>query len=155
MPLGYHIDADAGLITVRGDGDVAVTDIVRLGETMLRDQRYEASLPQLLDFRGLRPTGPAPARNDEEFADLLQFVNGHYRKSVDASVAVVIDDHLEERHCADIFLLTCAISEAELFADYDQALKWLMREAFATSPADLGLHEQEYAQTDGPDRTPE
>lgn len=155
MPLGYHIDGDAGLITVRGDGDVAVADIVRLGETLLQDERYDAGLPQLLDFRGLRPAGPVPATDEGEFDGLFEFVNGHYRKRVDASVAVVIDDHLEQRHCADIFLITCAISEAELFADYDQALKWLMREAFATNPAPMELREQKYAQTDGSDGSPE
>jgi hypothetical protein len=155
MPLGYHIDADAGLITVRGDGDVAVSDIVRLGESLLQDQNYEPGLPQLLDFRGLRPTGPVPASGDDEFAGLVEFVNGHYRKSVDASVAVIIDDHLEQRHCADIFLLTCAISEAELFADYDQALKWLMREAFATTNLPRELCEQEDTQADGSHCAPE
>lgn len=128
MPLDYHIGAEEGLITVQGKGRISPADLARLGQALLTDADYEPRLPQLLDFRGLRPAADGTL-------DVLQaFVSGLYRQRVEASVAVVIDDHLESRHCADIFLLTCAVDNAELFCDYDQALKWLMRHAFAPQP---------------------
>lgn len=155
MALGYHINADEGLITVRGDGNVAVTEIVELGESLLGDNAFDPELPQLLDFRGLRPRPPAQAGAEAEFAGLWDFVHSRYRAQIDANVAIVIDEHLEARHCADIFLLTCAISHAELFADYDQALKWLMREAFALRILAPVSGEQQDGRTDHADGGPE
>lgn len=134
MPLGYHINQDDGLITVQGDGAVPLGDLTRLGEALLGDGRYDPALPQLLDFRGLRPHGQPSDGVPQDIGvldELRAFIRERYRARVAANVAVVIDEHLESRHCADIFLLTCAIERAELFADYDQALKWLMRRAFA------------------------
>jgi hypothetical protein len=135
MPLGYHINPDDGLITVQGHGEVDVDEITRLGEALLHDAAYDPALPQLLDFRGLRPRETDGDVSQEAVEELWSFIQESYRARVMANVAVVIDEHLESQHCADIFLLTCAIQDAELFADYDQALKWLMRRAFAGGDA--------------------
>jgi hypothetical protein len=145
MVLDYHISPDEGLITIQGAGDVNLCDIARLGRSLLGDDAYDPRLPQLLDFRGLRPVA------EGNLDDLRSFVHGPYRDRVAGNVAVVIDDHLEHHHGADIFLLTCAIHQAELFSDYDQALKWLMRRAFATQP----LAEQEDPGHDRADGAPE
>lgn len=146
MPLGYHISADEGLITVHGQGELPLSELVRLGQSLLADTAFDPELPQLLDFRGLRP--------DPDAGDSLwRFVLGPYREHVAGNVAVVIDDHLESLHCADIYLLTCAIETAELFADYDHAVKWLMRQAFAVRP--VLLSEEEYAGADHADGAPE
>lgn len=135
MPLGYHINTDDGLITVQGDGSAAIADLASLGRELLQDPRYDPALPQLLDFRGLRPSFDAAAADPRELEGIRNFVHEDYRGRVAGNVAVVIDEHLESRHCADIFLLTCAVSAAELFSEYDQALKWLMRQAFAAADA--------------------
>jgi hypothetical protein len=147
MPVGYHISPDEGLITVQGDGNVALSEITRVGRSLLGDAAYDPELPQLLDFRGLRPLAKG------ELGELRAFVHGPYRNRVTANVAVVIDAHLERRHCADIFLLTCAIDQAELFADYDLALRWLMRRAFALQPEPSA--EQQDSGRDHADSTPE
>jgi hypothetical protein len=144
MALNYHISADEGLITVQGVGGVRLGEIAHLGRSLLADRSYDPRLPQLLDFRGLRPVQAG------QLGELREFVQETYRQQVESSVAVVIDEHLERRHGADIYLLTCAISDAELFSDYDQALKWLMRRAFAVS-----LAEQEQAGRDDAERAPE
>lgn len=155
MPLDYHISADEGLITVHGQGETPLPEIVRLGRALLEDEDYDPELPQLVDFRGLRPVA------EEGLDDLQDFLHGPYREGVAANVAVVIDEHLEDRHCADIFQLTCALHDAELFADYDQALKWLMRQAFATQPlpepllAEQMLPEHEDAGGEHAHRSPE
>ena len=145
MPLDYHISSDEGLITISGEGQVSLAAIAELGQSLLGDQSYDPRLPQLLDFRGLRPLA------EDRLEDLQAFVLGPYRDAVSGSVAVVIDDHLEDLHAADVFLLTCAIHQAELFTDYDQALKWIMRRAFAKGPS----AEEEDAGGDGANRSPE
>lgn len=149
MPLGYHISPDQGLITVQGAGAVSVPELTRLGESLLSDDGFDPGLPQLLDFRGLRPVRDA---DGAAVTHLQTFVQQRYRGRVQADVAVVIDEHLESRHCADIYLLTCAIHDAELFADYDQALRWLMRRAFAGVPLSA---EQQDGGCDDPDGAPE
>ena len=153
MPVGYHINPDEGLITVRADGQVAIDELAVLGHSLLDDTGYDRALPQLLDFRGMRPR----PRGDLEA--LREFVHGEYRSRIGSDIAVVIDDHLESQHCADIFLLTCAIHEAELFADYDQALKWLMRRSFVPAatgaPGAPALAEQEDSSGKGAHGAPE
>jgi len=150
MPLDYHISPNEGLITINGEGHVRADDLARLGHSLLGDQNYDPHLPQLVDFRGLRPA------EEDRLDELRAFVLGPYRDRVAASVAVVIDDHLEHRHGAEIFLLTCAVHQAELFSDYDQALKWLMRRAFATHPVvDRPLREQQDARGDDTHGAPE
>lgn len=148
VPGAYHINTDDGLITVQVEGRVDAADLTRLGRSLLADSDYDPEFPQLIDLRGLRPD----PRGDLE--TLTRFVHQDYRRRVGGSVAVVIDEHLESRHCADIFLLTCAIHEAELFAEYDQALKWLMRRAFAGATA-AGSAEEHDAAGHDPDQAPE
>ena len=139
MPATFHIDRNQGLLTVRAHGEVTLRSLVRIGRAMLADPGYDAAMPQLLDLRGMRvvPTplqgavSASPPVSDLEL--LRQFVHGRYRQRTTGSVAVVIDPHLESAHCADIYLLTCAITGAELFADYELALKWLMRQGFAAA----------------------
>ncbi|MAT83936.1 MAG: hypothetical protein CMD39_06570 [Gammaproteobacteria bacterium] len=140
MPLGYHINPDDGLITVQGDGSVAVGEITQLVQSLLADGRFDPTLPQIMDFRGLRPVQAQPDQPGAAIAALREFLQQEYRRRVRADIAVVIDEHLERRHCADIYLLTCTMEAAELFADYDQALRWLMRRAFA-SPWPRGADE--------------
>jgi hypothetical protein len=148
MPVGYHISPDDGLITVTADGSVPLSDLARTGESLLADATYDPTLPQLLDLRGLRPVSGG------KLTPLKRFIEEHYREAVRASVAVVIDEHLESAHCADIFLLTCAMHDAELFADYDQALRWLMRRAFAGAPIET-LQESNSTATDMAPSTPQ
>lgn len=144
MALDYHISADEGLITVQAAGGVPLGELARFGRSLLADRAYDPRLPQLIDFRGMRPVRPG------QLGELREFVQQIYRPRVESSVAVVIDEHLERRHGADIYLLTCAISDAELFCDYDQALRWLMRRAFADLSA-----EQEEARRHHAEHAPE
>lgn len=137
MALSYHIDPEAGLITVQGEGEISLSDLLHTGHSLLLDVDFDPELPQLLDFRGLRPI------MDGDPEELREFVQGPFRDVVMGNVAVVIDEHLEDEHCADIFLLTCAVHDAELFSDYDQALRWIVRQAFMRQP--MALAHQQYA----------
>ena len=59
MPAGYHIDHDEGLVTLRAEGSLSLAELVRTGHSLLADERYDPVLPQLLDFRGMRPRARA------------------------------------------------------------------------------------------------
>jgi hypothetical protein len=141
MPVTYHIDQNEGLITLRAQGELTLRALINLGRAMIADHSYAAEFPQLLDFRGMRvvPTLPqgavGPVAPTSDLDLLKQFVFGPYRDHTAGNIAVVIDQHLESEHCADIYLLTCAIAGAELFADYELALKWLMRQEFVAAAA--------------------
>ena len=126
MAAAYHINDDEGLITVRAEGDLDTHAIAAIGRAMLDDAGFDTDLPLLMDFRGVRL-----ARQAEALAELRAFVEHEFRVEVDGTVAVVIDDGLDPRLCADLYRLTCMLSRAELFEDYEQALKWIMRRDFA------------------------
>ncbi|MEM7294076.1 MAG: hypothetical protein AAF420_11885, partial [Pseudomonadota bacterium] len=71
---------------------------------------------------------------DQKMAERLKFRNfviDRYRPALHASLAVVVDDSLSTAALADLYLLVCNLPDTELFDQYDQALKWLMRKEFA------------------------
>ena len=51
----------------------------------------------------------------------------------EGSIAVVIDGDMSGKLEAVVYWLACAIGHAEVFDDYDHALKWLIRREFAGS----------------------
>lgn len=130
MPANYHISADDGLITVQVDSEVNLADLYEVAKQLHNDPDYDAGLPLLLDLRSMRLSIAEGAR--EPFN---QFIIGNYGRQREASIAVVIDTQLDEQCCADIYWLACAVGNAELFEEYDLALKWLIKREFAV-PAD-------------------
>lgn len=129
MAAAYHINDDAGLITVRAEGEVAPATLQAIGRALLEDVSFNSELPQLIDFRGLRMPG-----NPAALERLKAFVEQEFKSRVSGSVAVVIDDDLDARLCADVYRITCTMAGAELFEDYEQALKWIMRREFVPRP---------------------
>ena len=125
MPCGYHINADEGLITISGTEDVPLQEAIALGEELLDDRAFESSLPHLVDLRGLVLT-----RTSAESEDFRDFVLDYYRPIVAASVAVLVDDSLDRGSLAALYHLTCRMDRTELFDDFEQALKWLVKREF-------------------------
>ena len=68
---------------------------------------------------------------DSALGPFSDFVTHRYGPSTNASVAVVVDPDLNAELCAGIYRLSCTLNHSELFEDYDQALKWLMKREFA------------------------
>ncbi|MEZ5559238.1 MAG: hypothetical protein R3E86_11960 [Pseudomonadales bacterium] len=126
MPVSYHINANDGLITLRIEGDVELEEIRRQAERMFADPDYDSALPQLVDVRGMRLQPPGHAERA-----FRRYIAEHYGPRVQSSLAAVIDGDLDGGLCAAIFRLTCSVPGAELFDDYDHALRWLMRREFA------------------------
>ncbi len=126
MPCGYHINHEEGLVTITGSTDVEISEACKLGSQLLDDPSFDADLPQLVDLRGL-----TLSRNQQTSARFRKFVLETYRPRVSSSIAIVIDDSLDQLSLAGLYHMSCSMDKTELFDQYDQALKWLMRREFA------------------------
>lgn len=126
MPPGYHISDDDGLIAVQVRSEVSLGDLYEVARSLLDDPRYARTLPLLLDLRGMRL-----AVDKTALAPFNRFIIDSYGGEREASIAVVIDTDLDREQCAAIYWLACAVGAAEVFENYDQALKWLIRREFA------------------------
>ena len=126
MPCGYHMNLEDGLVTIRGEAEINLPSLVNLGEEVLADPGFDPYLPQLVDLRGMQV-----ARDRAAEQALRHFTLSTYRPRVHSSIAIVVDDSLSEPELAGLYHLSCAMDKTELFDQYDQALKWLMRREFA------------------------
>jgi hypothetical protein len=130
MPCGYHINHDEGLLTITGTTQVAIEEASQLAEEILIDPEFDPSLPQLVDLRGIKLS-----RSAASSIDFRDFMLHTYRPNIHASMAIVVDDSLDRHTLANLYHLACNMSQTELFDQYEQALKWLMRREFAESSA--------------------
>ena len=128
MPCTYHLNLEDSLITLTCGADATAADLIAVGEQMLADPEFDPYLPQLVDFRGLNVD---PDKSTSEA--IRDFCLRVYRPRVFSSIAVVIDDSLSARSLSDIYHLSCAMDKTELFDQYDQALKWLIRQEFVAA----------------------
>jgi hypothetical protein len=126
MPCGYHINADAGLVTITGTDETTAAQFVELGERLLADANFDSKLAQLMDLRGLNM---AFQKDDSE--RVLDFSINTYSPQIEANIAIIVDGDQDSKSIASMFRLTCAMHKTELFDNYDQALRWLMRREFA------------------------
>ena len=126
MPCNYHINADDGLVTIQGSAYVGLMDAIELGRKLITDQQFDPKLPHLLDLRGL--LFDPQSRDKPQFRD---FVLHEYQPRVEGLVAVVINDSLDRLSTAALFHLTTRVRQCEIFDNYAQALRWLMRNQFA------------------------
>ena len=126
MPCGYHMNPEDGLITINGRDARNFSDLLCVGKALLADPEFDPNLPHLLDLRGMQVK-----RDTQSSASLRHFAIKSYRPQVYSSVAVVVDDFLANDLLAAVYHLVCALDQTELFDQYDQAMKWLMRQEFA------------------------
>ena len=126
MSVGYHINREDGLVTVTGKDSVCLAQAAELGQELLEDPDFDSALPHLVDVRGAQLD---PSEADEK--SFTAFALEVFSPRVTGSVAVLVDDDLSGRACADIYHLTCRMNNTELFDHYDHALRWLMRREFA------------------------
>ena len=128
MPATYHINPDEGLITVQIDGDVDLVDVFETARDLRDDTAYEPTLPLLADLRGMRVKLNAAA-----LKPFNRFIISHFGRPRSTSIAVVVDEDMDKELCAAVYWLNCSINAAEMFDDYDLALKWLIRKEFAAA----------------------
>ena len=127
MPSGYHIDVDAGLILLSGTDEVDITQAIAVGRAVLADPAFDTRLAQLVDLRGLKLL-----RDAATSAQFRDFALREYAVCLQTSMAVVVDDSLDQRSLASLYHLTSRMPRTELFDDYDTAMRWLMRREFAS-----------------------
>ena len=127
MPLDYHIDTDSGLINLTGQDRLEISDLVRCGEALLEDQAFDPTLPQLLDLREAEIAAPDGLTYEP---DVLAFIE-RFNQQVRAGVAVIVPGGLEKSIIAEVYRATCQFARAELFEDYDHAMRWLIKTEFA------------------------
>ncbi|MDA1074628.1 MAG: hypothetical protein O3A63_07695 [Proteobacteria bacterium] len=136
MGSGYHISPDEGLISIRLEGDVSLEALQTTLSTLITDTHYLGNLPQLIDCRGF--VGPMGT----ELVGFMKFISSEFRPAALASVAVVIDPDLDATRTAGMIRLTSALKHAELFDDYNHALKWLIHKEFRSSSANAATKSQ-------------
>lgn len=124
MPVEYHIKPDEGLVTVRVDGSVDLVDLMEGARALTSESTFDAALPHLVDLRGMTvELEPQAIEPFHKF--LVNEFGGH-----GASIAVVLNDMLTPEETATVFRMALALGQVELFDDYEQALRWLMRKEF-------------------------
>jgi hypothetical protein len=128
MPAEYHINERDDLITLRLRGAVDATEARACAEALLADPAFSPQLPQLIDLREAEPNGAAG-----EATSFEEYLLDHYRPRIEASVAVVINREWDYDMCAWVYWLCCALQHAELFDDWNQACKWLIKKEFSKS----------------------
>lgn len=126
MPSGYHINQEEGLVTLTGSTEMKILEACEIGRALLQDPEFDSQLPHLVDLRGLHLQ-----RDARSSAQFRRFVLDTYVPRVHASIAVVVDDSLDQLSLAGLYHICCSMDRTELFDQYDQALKWLMRREFA------------------------
>ena len=126
MPAAYHINRNDGLITIEVAGNVSLDDVYAHAKDILADPQYDASLPQIMDLRGMELE-----LQSESIVPFTRFMVARYAPQTQACVAVVIDPELEADICARVYWTSCALGNSEVFDDYELALKWLMKQEFA------------------------
>jgi len=129
MAPAYHIASDDGLITIQVGDSIDLAELYELAKSVLAASDYDPELPLLADLRGMKLDWNHKAR--EPFS---RFVIDRFRGRP-ASIAIVLDPDMSDELVAAIYWLSCAIGDAEVFDDYDHALKWLIRREFAHESA--------------------
>lgn len=125
VPISFHINAEDGLINLQADAALTSAELHRCGERLLAADHFDPSLPQLIDLRAAKLNALC---SDDEPA--IRALVERYNEQVDGSVAVLIDASEAGEHLADAYRVTCALPRAELFDRYDEAMRWLIKQAF-------------------------
>ena len=131
MAVEYHINERDELITLTAGGAVTSAEACSCIDKMLKDQAFDANLPQLIDLRAAEPSGTA-----EDLAEFETFLLGDYQPRLGSTVAIVVNEDWDESTCARAFWVSCALGLAELFDDWNQACKWLVTREFTADLAD-------------------
>jgi hypothetical protein len=129
MSPEFHIATEEGLITVQVRSQIELADLYELAEGVLSAEEYDPALPLLADLRDMRLEIEAQAI--KPFTD---FIIASFRGRA-GSMAVIIDGDMSRPLSAGVYWLACAVGGAEVFDDYDHALKWLIRKEFAVPSA--------------------
>ena len=128
MPGTYHINSNEGLVTIKSPSTLKLDNTCDMAMRMLDDPEFDPDLPQLVDLRGCHSS--MTYTDELKFRD---FILWEYRPRVASSIAIVVDDEMDSKVLARLYHLSSRMDKTELFDQYQQALKWLMRNEFANA----------------------
>ncbi len=127
MTLRFHCNIEEGLNTIVGDGPADWAALQGVLTDLVQDAEYDASLPHLIDLRQVQLN--FETQRVEQFSN---FFGQTFGPGVNSSVALVVRDNLQAQECAQFYQITCTLARSELFDDYKQALRWLIRREFVS-----------------------
>ena len=127
MPLTTHSSDEEGLATIKADGAVSWDDLQQALRELMADSGFNPSLPHLIDLRAA-----TLHLVDDEMDGFGMFFTGDFGAAVGGSIAMVISDQLSTADCANLYRVLCDLANAELFDDYDLAMRWVMKREFVS-----------------------
>ena len=122
MPIRYRIDVEAGLVFVRGEGEIVLPDLEAYSAGVVRDPLYRAGMHELVDFRGVSPRG-LTTQDLEKFRDVNRSLAD---RLAPARLALLVDTEVGY----GLGRMFAALSEdskieTRVFRDEDDALAWV------------------------------
>lgn len=127
MPLKFHSNQEEGLTIINGDGPMTWDSLHQVLQDLLDSGEDHTTLPHIIDLREVEVDFDTTTM--EPFGE---FFAVRFGKEVVGSVAIVIKDGMTAEDCAKFYKVASSIDHAELFDDYNHAMRWLMRREFAT-----------------------
>jgi hypothetical protein len=123
MPLTYTIDADAGLLSIVGEGSLTQSERLRFVHESLQDPAFRPGLATLFDVSNTTST-PSMSQLREIVMLLRQHAHriGHTRIAIVAPRPIVFG---VAREFQTLVELETALMEISIFTNRDEALRWL------------------------------
>jgi hypothetical protein len=122
VTAAYHINTEDEFISFNLVDEVNLIDLYELMQDLLADPEFQPSWPQLMDLRNidldLKPGALKP---------FVKYLATTYSPRVEAAVAVVLDSEMSADFYAGVYRLACSLPGTEVFDDYGQAIKWLLK----------------------------
>lgn len=138
MTVEYHINERDELITLTAKGTVEGSQACACIDELLNDSAFEANLPQLVDLREALFSG-----TEEDLERFKDFLLDNYQPRLNAGVAIVVNPDWDQETCAQAFWVSCALGCAELFDNWNQACKWLIKQEFSANLVNLDTHQSD------------
>jgi len=124
MPISYTIERSAGVILEVWEGEVTAADLRRHWQVYLADPDVLALRQTLVDLRraDIRFSGV-------ELSDLVSSVAVPILKGRDWRTAIVVERPVQFGVSRQYQVFARCYSSDAIFYDYDDALRWLVRQA--------------------------
>ena len=121
MPFTYHIDSEAGILFVVGEGEITQAERLETMRAWLKDKAYRPGLPTLCDFSAASSTPSLP-----ELRTIVDFIEQH-AASIGPKKVAMVTAKPSTFGVARQFqaLVDSGPVQAKVFTDRVAALAWL------------------------------
>jgi len=126
MSLQFHSNHDEGLTTINGDGVANWDSLLSVLQALLASSSNQVDLPHVIDLRNVELDLASGT-----MVPFGEFFALRFASDVKGSIAIVVSDSLNPEDCAKLYRVASSAANAELFDDYNHAMRWLMKREFA------------------------